>query len=101
MVTLKIKDIYVYMYGCFYFSERTTTVGILTGRPCEESTSSATSVRSCRHLNISTFGSFILHSLLRIFIFRVRKEKGKLFYKTEYTQYEEYTSIYMYIKLFK
>lgn len=41
-------------------------------------------VRSCRHLNICTLRSFILYSLLRIFIFRVRKEKEKLFYNTEY-----------------
>lgn len=36
MVMLKIKDIYVYMYGCFYFLEWIIMVGIFIGRLCEE-----------------------------------------------------------------
>lgn len=68
MVTLKIKDIYVYMYGCFYFSERTTTVGILTGKPCEESTSSATALEAAV-ISTSVLSGVLFCTVCCVFLF--------------------------------
>lgn len=83
----------MYAWLFFYFSERTTSVGILTGKPCEESTSSATALEAAI-ISTSVLSGCIFYSLLRIFIFQVRKKKGKLFNKTKYmTNIHVYTCI--------